>query len=101
VKRIVLTAALLLGATFAAQADINTWHDTTGRSRSNAALQVDANYCTWVAGHDRNGTPTTPQFKRCMLSRGWRLIRTKYEPQQDESDYHSALTGRITEQAQP
>ena len=79
-KRLLLTTALLLGATLAAHADHNTYRDTTGQNRSDYVLDQDGEYCNWQVGPDRNGRPTSPAYRRCMLSRGWRLIRTDLEP---------------------
>ena len=85
-KRLALAAAILVGGAVGAYADVNTWHDITKHPRGDAALQADAQYCTRLVGHDRNGEPTPPAFKRCMLSRGWRLVSTRYQPRQND-DY--------------
>jgi hypothetical protein len=78
--RLILTTALLLGTTFAAHADNNVWTDMTRQSRSNYQLHTDTDYCDWQVGVDRNGAPTTPGYKACMRTRGWRLAHTTYDP---------------------
>jgi hypothetical protein len=81
--RNVLLAAFLIGGLFGsafdAQADIDTWTSTRKQPRSDAALQADTDYCNQTVGQNRNGRPTPPQFKRCMLGRGWRFSHTTRE----------------------
>jgi len=100
-NRIILTAALLLGTTFAAHADNTTWTDLTGQARGDYALHADGEYCNEQVGPDINGTPTPPAYKRCMRGRGWRLAYTTYEPWTWRHHHHGygryrygAYTGR-------
>ncbi|MBV8839983.1 MAG: hypothetical protein JO000_25900 [Alphaproteobacteria bacterium] len=80
-KRLLLTTAIVLGATLAAHADSNTWNDTTGQNRGDYAVNQDADYCQWQVGRDRNGPwAESPAMKRCMRSRGWAYDHTDYEP---------------------
>ena len=72
-------AALLLAiaAAGAALADVDTFHDVTGRSRGDSDLQADTFDCWVKVGRTRSGQPTPPAFKRCMLARGWRYEKTE------------------------
>jgi len=79
-KRLALAAALLLAGALNAQADINIWANVAKQPRGDAELQVDASYCEQRVGKDLNGRPTTRQFKRCMLGRGWRFAHSKRQP---------------------
>jgi len=79
-KRLLLTAALLLGTTFVAHADNTVWNDLTGQNRSDYAISQDADYCQWQVGNQYNGVPTSPAMKRCMRSRGYRFDHTDLEP---------------------
>jgi hypothetical protein len=75
-KRLVLVAALLLVGGAAAQADISHYTNMLKRPRGSEALHADAEYCGQRVGPDRNGVPTSPAYKRCMRSRGWRFDYT-------------------------
>ena len=77
--RLCALAALLavLAAAGPARADVDTFHDVTGRSRGDADLQADTFDCWVKVGRTRSGQPTPPAFKRCMLARGWRYVKTE------------------------
>jgi hypothetical protein len=76
-----LAMVLLVGGVLAAQADTDIWVNAQKRPRNdtNAAAQVDADYCTRMVGPDLNGEPTPAKFKRCMASRAWRYGHTTRE----------------------
>ena len=78
-RRILLATALLLGGTFSAHADSDAFMPVGKHAHSDAALQAATDYCTQTVGPNRNGKPTSPQFKRCMAGRGWRYVRTTRE----------------------
>ena len=69
-KRLVLVTLLLLGGGIAARADTSTY--TSKIPRSDADLQAAGDYCDQRLGSVHNGEVTTPKYKQCMLSRGWR-----------------------------
>ena len=75
-KRAVLAMALLLGATFAARADVDVWSQLT----SNGDLDAAVGACNQQVGAHQNGAPTSAQYKRCMLRHGWRYVRTNRIP---------------------
>ncbi len=81
-KRIVLIAALLLGAGLSAHADTVTYNNILRQPRNDDQLHEDGYYCDRLVGPDRNGVPTSAAYKRCMLSRGWRYRYIKREPPQ-------------------
>src|ERR1700674_6117 len=92
-KRTVLAVALLLGGALGAHADIDTWVNVAKQPRGNEALQVDARYCERRVGQNVNGRPTSRQFKRCMLGRGWRFDHSTYEaPERTWIDPDTGLT---------
>jgi hypothetical protein len=77
-KRMILaTALLLLGSGLAAQADTSQYTNLLKQPRDDDALAADARYCEDRVGPDRNGVPTSPAYKRCMRTRGWRFDYTK------------------------
>jgi hypothetical protein len=76
-NRMTLVAALLLGTTFAAQADMSHYTNLLRQPRDNDALAADARYCDAGVGPDRNGVVTSAAYKRCMRSRGWRFDYTR------------------------
>jgi hypothetical protein len=78
-KKTVLALLMLLGSLGAAHADRDVWTDVTRHDRSDDILHADATYCSDRLGAPQNGVPTSPQFKRCMLSRGWRFSHTVRE----------------------
>jgi hypothetical protein len=73
-KRLVTAAMLLLGPAWAAHADTSIY--TSRHSKSDAGLHAASAACDQQVGPDRNGVATTPQYKRCMASHGWRYQRT-------------------------
>jgi hypothetical protein len=79
-KRAILVTILLLGTVLAAKADNDTYVDTTRHGRGNDALDVDASTCDQMLGSPKNGQPTSPQYKRCMLKLGWRWKFTTLSP---------------------
>lgn len=76
-NRIVLVTALLLGGALNAHADTSVY--TSQPPRSDADLQAAAQYCDQRFGAVQNGTVTSPRYKKCMLSRGWRYQSTTRE----------------------
>lgn len=77
-KRAVIAFALLLGGAVHAQAD-NDIYTEARKGRTADTLQGATDYCTRTVGPNLNGRPTSARFKRCMLSRGWRFVRTVRE----------------------
>ena len=75
-ERIALIAVMLIGSVVGAQADRDIWSSTSGHPRGDAALQTD---CNMVLGAPQNGVPTSREYKRCMLGRGWRFNYTVRE----------------------
>ena len=71
-KRLVMVTALLLGGVLSAHADNDTYNDVTKHARGDDVLHADTDYCAQRFGAPQNGTPTSRQFKRCMLGRKWR-----------------------------
>jgi hypothetical protein len=78
-KRLVLIAALLLGGAISAHADNDVYNNATKHRRSDDVLQADTSYCSQMLGAPQSGTPTSRQYKSCMLSRGWRYSHTVRE----------------------
>ena len=85
-KRIILTAVLLFGATLGAHADtaIQTYHDVlrpNGHKRSEAIFQADLATCSRQTGGKRV-YHDTPAFKQCMRGRGytWMSLRIERTP---------------------
>ena len=76
-KRLVLVTALLLAGGAAAQADMSHYTNVLRHPRGSGALHADAAYCSERVGPDLNGAPTSPAYKRCMRSRGWRFDYTR------------------------
>ncbi len=75
-KRAIIACALLLAATFAAQAyhSNDTYYDLVrpnGRPRSDAVFQTGINFCYRQTGASRYESDTTA-FKQCMPGRKWR-----------------------------
>jgi hypothetical protein len=79
-KRMVLIAALLLGTSLSAHADMVTYHNIFKIPRNDDQLHQDGYYCDAQVGPDKNGVPTSAAYKQCMLSRGWRYQFVKREP---------------------
>jgi hypothetical protein len=76
-NRIGLATGLLLGCALSAHADTSVY--TSKQPRSDADLQAAARYCDRRFGAVMNGAATSPQYKTCMLSRGWRYQHTTRE----------------------
>jgi len=81
-KRAVLVVAFILSTGLSAHADNSVYNNILKRHRGNAELHADGLYCDQVVGPDRSGVPTSAPYKRCMLSRGWRLQYTTRTPRQ-------------------
>jgi serine/threonine protein kinase HipA of HipAB toxin-antitoxin module len=82
-KRLALVTLLLLGGTLSAQADNDVYDNTTKHRRSDDQLQADTSYCSQMLGAPQSGVPTSRDYKRCMLSRGWRYNHTVRERSRD------------------
>jgi hypothetical protein len=67
-KRGIMVAIVLCGTVLAAHADSNVYDDVTKHHRGDDALHADAAYCGWQP----NGSIPSPEYRKCMLSRGWR-----------------------------
>jgi hypothetical protein len=78
-KRLALVTLLLLGGALSAHADNDVYDNVTKHERGDDALQADTGYCSQMLGAPQNGVPTSRQYKRCMLGRGWRYRRTVRE----------------------
>jgi hypothetical protein len=74
-RRTVIAAMLLVGGVLYAQADNDIYMEAR-KGRTADSLQGATDYCTQKVGPNLNGRPTSAAFKRCMLSRGWRFVRT-------------------------
>ena len=82
-KRLVLVAVLLLGGALNAQADNDIYNNTLKQARNDDALHADTAVCDQQLGAPQNGTPTSREYKRCMLAHGWRFshsIRERAKP---------------------
>jgi hypothetical protein len=75
-KRLGLVAMLLLSGTLNAYADNDIYNNITKHPRSDDVLQTDTSYCSQMLGAPQSGTPTSRQYKSCMLGRGWRYSHT-------------------------
>ena len=91
-KYFVLVILLLAASAASAEADTDTWGNTLKGGQGRDAA-VDADYCTQTVGQDRNGHPTPPAFKRCMASRGWRLLSSTYDKPSREKTWIDPDTG--------
>jgi len=76
-RRYVIASLLLLGSVIAAHADKSIYDDIRKQNRGDDVLNVDAEYCDQRVGPVMNGDVTPPQYKKCMLSRGWRYRNTE------------------------
>ena len=85
-KSLVLVTLLLLDGVRCAYADNDVWRDVTRHDRSDDVLHADAAYCSGICGAPQNGVPTSPQFKRCMLGRGWRFARIRVDDRYPDPD---------------
>jgi hypothetical protein len=75
-KRLTLIAMMLVGGALNAHADNAIYNNITKHPRSDAVLQADTGYCSQLLGAAKDGEPTAPQYKSCMLARGWRYSHT-------------------------
>jgi hypothetical protein len=78
-KRLGLVTLLLFGGALNAHADSDVYNNTMKEGRGNEALQVDTAICNQRFGPPPNSTPTSRQYKSCMLGRGWRYSHTERE----------------------
>jgi len=78
---------MLLGSVGSAYAADNDIYDNITRgARSDDALRADTAWCSERLGAPQNGVPTSPQYKRCMLRRGWRLSHTERDDRYPDPD---------------
>jgi hypothetical protein len=75
-KRLGLVAMLLLSGTLNAYAVNDIYNNITKHPRSDDVLQTATSYCSQMLGAPQSGTPTSRQYKNCMLGRGWRYSHT-------------------------
>lgn len=73
-KQLGLVVVLLLGGASAARADSDVY--VSKPPLGNADLQAAGQYCDQRLGSVKNGTVTSPQYIKCMLSCGWCFQRT-------------------------
>ncbi len=97
-KRLSLVAVLLLGSAINAHADNDVYNSTTRHRRGDDVLQADTSYCSQMLGAQQSGTPTSRQYKSCMLGRGWRYSHTVRERAKRDDRYpdpdNPGLVGR-------
>lgn len=67
---------LLAGVCNAYAVDNDVWTNIRKTPRGDDLLNVDVDTCAERLGRPQSGRPTSPQFKRCMLGRGWRFSHT-------------------------
>jgi hypothetical protein len=78
-KRLALATLLLPGSALGAHADNDVYNNTMKRARGDDALHADNAACDQQFGAPQNGTPTSRDYKRCMLGHGWRFSHTLRE----------------------
>ena len=78
-KRLVLIALLLSGSAISAHADNDIYNNILKQKRGDDALHVDTAICDAEIGAPQNGQITSREYKRCMLSHGWRFSHTVRE----------------------
>jgi hypothetical protein len=74
-KRIIITAAVLLGTVAAQAGQTDSYHDLIrphGKMRSDAVHEADLNLCYQQTGQSRF-RPDGAAFKKCMAGRGYRF----------------------------
>src|SRR5258708_13930864 len=86
-NRFALVTLLLLGSALNARADGDVYKNITRHPRGDDVLQADTLYCSQMLGAPQSGTPTSRQYKRCMLSRGWRFGHTVRERGRSDGMY--------------
>ena len=78
--RIMIIALVAFAATMGiARADTDRFQNIRREPRSDAQLDADSAYCQSKTGENSNGKRTSLPFKRCMLTRGWKYLRTARE----------------------
>ena len=78
--RIMVIALVAFAATMGiARADTDRFQNIRREPRSDAQLDADSAYCQSKTGENSNGKRTSLPFKRCMLTRGWKYLRTARE----------------------
>jgi hypothetical protein len=83
-KRLALVTLLLLGGALGAHAaDNDVYTNITKHPRSDDVLQADTSTCSQMLGAPKSGTPTSREYKRCMLSRVWRYSHTVRDHSRD------------------
>jgi hypothetical protein len=86
-KRTALVILLLLGGAAAAHADNDIYNNILKQPRGDDALNADTAMCDAQFGTQQNGTVTSRQYKRCMLSHGWRFSHTIRERAKRDDRY--------------
>jgi hypothetical protein len=86
-KRLVLAALLLSAGAIGAHADNDIYKNTLKQPRGDDALYADGAICDARFGAPQNGQVTSRQYKRCMLSHGWRFSHTIRERARRDDRY--------------
>ena len=82
-ERLSLVVLMLFVCAGSARAEKDLYDDAARHPRGDGQLQADTTLCSEQLGAPKNGVPTPRQYKRCMLSHGWRYSRTVREPRDD------------------
>jgi hypothetical protein len=86
-RSLTLATLLLLGGICTAQAaDNDIYTNILKTPRGDDVLHVDGADCDARLGAPQNGTPTSRQYKRCMLSHGWRFSHTERDDRYPDPD---------------
>jgi len=93
VKSIILAVVLVVSAGISAHADNSVYRNVLKQPRGDTELNVDGQYCDQLLGPVKNGMSTSPQYKKCMLSRGWRYQYTTRERKAPEHTWIDPETG--------
>jgi len=86
-KRLVLIALVLSGSAISAHADNDIYNNILKTPRGDDALHADTAVCDAEFGAPQNGQVTSRQYKRCMLSHGWRFGHTIRERAKRDDRY--------------
>jgi hypothetical protein len=78
-KRTIIFAAMLVVTMSGARADTSVYNNVLKQPRGDDVLQADTQTCDQRFGVVQDGATTSVQYKKCMLSRGWRYSHTKRE----------------------